>query len=253
MQDDHFDLTGKAALVTGSSAGLGRALAVALAERGAAVAGVARRDQAETRAAVEAAGGRFVEIRADLALKEAADFAVDQAAAALGGLDILVNNAGVIERAPAVLTADESWDAVLELDLSALFRLARAAARRFLDQGRGGKIVNVASVLGFQGGILVPAYAAAKHGVVGLTRALANEWAKSGINVNAIAPGYFETDMTEAIRSDPARSKALLERIPAGRFGSPDDLKGPLVFLCSTASDYVHGQVVVVDGGWLAR
>jgi 2-deoxy-D-gluconate 3-dehydrogenase len=183
---------------------------------------------------------------------------VKEAAEALGRLDILVNNAGMIERAPAIDTTDESWETTLELNLSALFRLARSAARRFRAQGpdsRGirGKIINTASVLSFQGGLFVPAYAAAKHGVVGLTRALANEWAGEGINVNAIAPGYFETDMTEAIRADPARSASLLARIPAGRFGKPEDLAGVVVFLASSASDYVHGETIAVDGGWLAR
>ncbi len=253
--DDLFDLSGKVALVTGSSAGLGKALALALAGRGATVAGAARRSQEETRRAIEegAGPGRFIEIRADFAEAGAADKAVEAAVAAAGRLDILVNNAGTIERSPALETTDESWGRVLDLDLSVLFRLARAAAARFLEQGSGGKIVNIASILGFQGGILVPAYAAAKHGVVGLTRALANEWAAKGINVNAIAPGYFETDLTEALRRDPARSSALLSRIPAGRFGRPEDLMGAVVFLASRASDYLHGETITVDGGWLSR
>jgi 2-deoxy-D-gluconate 3-dehydrogenase len=258
MSSDLFDLTGKSALVTGSSTGLGRAFAVALAEHGASIVGVARRSQDETKRAVESVGGRFVALQADLAEDGAAEHVVKAAAAAFGRLDILVNNAGMIERAPAMDTTDASWDKTIELDLSSLFRLSRAAARRFKEQGadaRGvrGKIINTGSVLSFQGGILVAAYAAAKHGVVGLTRALANEWASEGINVNAIAPGYYETELTEAIRADPARSSALLARVPAGRFGKPDDLKGVVVFLASAASDYVHGETIAVDGGWLAR
>ncbi len=250
---DPFDLSGKVALVTGSRTGFGREFAVALAERGALVAGAARGDQAETRRAVEAAGGTFREIRADIAARDAADGVIAAVVAAFGRLDILVNNAGTIERSPAVDTGDDAWERVLELDLSAVFRMSRSAARRFMAQGGGGKIINVASVLSFQGGVLVPAYAAAKHGVVGLTRALANEWAKEGINVNAIAPGYFETDMTAALRKDPVRSQALLARIPAGRFGKPEELKGALIFLASAAAAYLHGETIGVDGGWLAR
>lgn len=258
MSSDLFDLTGKTALVTGSSTGLGRAFAVALAEHGASIVGVARRSQDETKRAVESAGGRFVAVQADLAEDGAADRVVQAAAAAFGRFDILVNNAGMIERAPAIDTTDASWDKTIELDLSSLFRLSRAAARLFKKQdadsrGVRGKIINTASVLSFQGGILVTAYAAAKHGVVGLTRALANEWASEGINVNAIAPGYYETELTEAIRADPARSAALLARVPAGRFGKPEDLKGVVVFLASAASNYVHGETIAVDGGWLAR
>ncbi len=248
-----FDIRDKVALVSGSRTGFGREFAVALAEQGAKVAGVARGDQVETRRAVEAAGGTFLELQADLSEKGAAERVVAETVAAFGRLDILVNNAGTIERSPAVDTSDEAWERVLELDLSVVFRLSRSAARRFIQQGGGGKIINVASVLSFQGGILVPAYTAAKHGVVGLTRALANEWAKEGINVNAIAPGYFETDMTAALRGDPVRSQALLARIPAGRFGKPEELKGVLLFLASAASTYLHGETIGVDGGWLSR
>ncbi|GAB1484274.1 2-dehydro-3-deoxy-D-gluconate 5-dehydrogenase KduD [Treponema sp.] len=256
MKTDPFDLSGKVALVTGSSSGFGLAFATALAERGASVAGLARRSQAETKKAVEAAGGHFFEIKADLAVPASADEAVARTVEAFGRLDILVNNAGKITRSPAEQTTDEDWAEVIDLDLSVLFRLSRAAAKVFLSQsaeGHRGKIINIASVLSFQGGILVPAYAAAKHGVLGLTRALANEWAAKGINVNAIAPGYFETEMTKALREDPVRSASILGRIPAGRFGKAEDLKGALVFLASSASDYMHGEAITVDGGWLSR
>lgn len=252
MKKDPFDLSGKIALVTGASSGLGRGIAVALAERGAAIAGVARRFQDETRSAVEAVGGTYLELREDLSDPEAPERAVDAAVKGLGGIDILVSCAGVIRRGPVLRTSDDDWDSVVNVDLSALFRLARSAGRRFAEKGRG-KVINIASVLGYQGGINVAAYSAAKHGVIGLTRALATEWAPLGINVNAIAPGYFETDMTEALRNDSARSEALLTRIPAGRYGRPEDLGGAAVLLASSASDYMHGSIVAVDGGWLSR
>ncbi len=248
-----FRLDGRCALVTGASRGLGQAMAVALAEAGADVTGVATGDLAETRARVEAAGRRFTGIARDLRGPGAARGVVDEAAAAMGRLDILVNNAGTIRRADAVDFTEADWDAVIDLNLKSVFFLAQAAGRRFIAQGGGGKIVNIASVLSFQGGIRVPSYTASKSGVLGLTRLLANEWAAKGINVNAIAPGYMATANTAPLRADAVRSAEILARIPAGRWGEPADLDGAVVFLSSAASDYVHGTVIAVDGGWLAR
>jgi 2-deoxy-D-gluconate 3-dehydrogenase len=248
-----FRLDGRCALVTGAGRGLGQAMAVALAEAGADVAGVYVTGIDETRRRVEAAGRRFAPIEQDLRDASSAASVVDRTVKALGRLDVLVNNAGIIRRADSIDFAEADWDAVVDVNLKSVFFLAQAAARRFVVQGGGGKIVNVASVLAFQGGIRVPAYTAAKHGVLGLTRILANEWAAKGINVNAIAPGYMATDNTAALRADPVRSKSILERIPAGRWGDPGDLAGAVVFLSSPASDYMHGSVVTVDGGWLAR
>jgi len=248
-----FRLDGRCALVTGAGRGLGQAMAVALAEAGADVAGVYVTDISGTRARIESLGRRFTAIRQDLRDSARAQGVVDEAAAAMGRVDILVNNAGIIRRADAIDFAEADWDDVIDVNLKSVFFLAQAAARRFLAQGGGGKIVNVASVLSFQGGIRVPSYTASKHGVLGLTRLLANEWAAKGINVNAIAPGYMATDNTAALRADAGRSAAILGRIPAGRWGQPDDLAGAVVFLSSSASDYVHGSVISVDGGWLAR
>jgi 2-deoxy-D-gluconate 3-dehydrogenase len=245
-----FDLTGRRALVTGASRGLGAAMAEALAAAG---ARVALHGSTTDPAPVAARIGRdAVALVADLRSRADADLLVDEAIRQLDGLDILVNNAGIIRRADATDTLDEDWDDVIELDLTSVFRLCRAAGRHMLARGRG-KIVNVSSLLAFQGGIRVPAYAAAKGGIAQLTKALANEWASRGVNVNAIAPGYMRTDNTRALLDDPARSRAILERIPAGRWGEPSDLGGAVVFLASSASDYVHGHVLAVDGGWLAR
>jgi 2-deoxy-D-gluconate 3-dehydrogenase len=202
---------------------------------------------------IEALGRRSCYFAGDIAEAKVCSGLVEKTVAECGSLDILVNNAGIIRRSPAVEYSAEDWDQVIAVDLTAVFRLSQFAARQMLKQGTGGKILNIASVLSFQGGILVPAYAAAKGGVAQLTRALANEWAAKGINVNAIAPGYMATDNTEALRNDPQRSRQILERIPAGRWGEPRDLAGAAVFLCSAASDYVHGHVLVVDGGWLSR
>lgn len=251
---DAFRLDGKVALVTGAARGLGRALATALAEAGADVAGVDRAPLGETAGQVEGLGRRFVALERDLAglTPARAQALVDECCAALGRLDILVNNAGIMRRAPAAEFSQEDWEAVIDLQLSSVFYLSQAAARHFLAAGQGGKIVNVASMLSFQGGVRVPAYTAAKSGVAGLTRALANEWAPHGINVNAIAPGYFATELTAALRADPQRSQAILGRIPAGRWGEPEDLKGAVVFLCSAAAASVHGAILPVDGGWLA-
>jgi 2-deoxy-D-gluconate 3-dehydrogenase len=213
--------------------------------------GDAPRETADAFAA--ATGRRPILLTADLAERSEADRLVRDAVDAAGRLDILVNNAGIIRRAPAVDHADEDWDAVIEVNLTSVFRLSRAAGRHMLERGQGGKIVNIASLLSFQGGITVPGYAAAKGGVAQLTKAFANEWARSGINVNAIAPGYMATDNTAPLRADEARTRQITERIPAARWGLPEDLGGAVVFLASRASDYVHGHVLVVDGGWMAR
>ena len=248
-----FRLDGRCALVTGAGRGLGQAMAVALAEAGADVAGVYISDIGETRARVESAGRHFAAIRQDLRDSARVNSIVEQATAEMGRLDILVNNAGIIRRADAIDFGEADWDDVIDVNLKSVFFLAQAAARQFLAQGTGGKIVNIASVLSFQGGIRVPSYTAAKHGVLGLTRLLANEWAAKGINVNAIAPGYMATANTAPLRADAARSAEILGRIPAGRWGAPEDLAGAVVFLCSSASDYMHGAAIPVDGGWLAR
>jgi 2-dehydro-3-deoxy-D-gluconate 5-dehydrogenase len=251
---DSFKLDGRVALVTGAARGLGRGLALALAEAGADVAGVDVMPLGETAALVEGLGRRFLPLEHDLAgmTPERADSIVAACAAALGRLDILVNNAGIMRRAPAAEFPPEDWEAVIDLQLSCVFYLSQAAGRRFLGDGRGGKIINIASMLSFQGGVRVPAYTAAKSGVAGLTRALANEWAPHQINVNAIAPGYFTTEVTAALRADPERGRAILSRIPAGRWGEPEDLKGVAVFLASNAAAYLHGAIIPVDGGWLA-
>ena len=249
-----FSLEGKVALVTGASRGLGAAIAAGLAEAGADVAahGNSRSPEA-TCARVRALGRRTLPLVGDLAQPGTPDRLVTETLSGLKRLDILVNNAGTIRRAAAVETADEDWQAVLDVNLSAVFRLCRAAGRHMLASGSGGRIVNIASVLSFQGGIRVPAYAAAKHGVAALTKALSNEWAAAGVNVNAVAPGYMKTDNTEALRADPERSRQILERIPAGRWGEPEDVVGAVVFLASPAAAYVHGHVLAVDGGWLGR
>lgn len=248
-----FSLAGKTALVTGANTGLGQAIAVALAEAGADIAAVGRSSAAETGGLVEAAGRRFAEIKADLGDASVAGRVVDEAAGALGGVDILVNNAGMIRRNDALDFTEDDWDSVMNVNLKSVFFLSQAAARHMVDTGKGGKIINIASMLSFQGGIRVASYTASKSGVAGLTRLLANEWAGKGINVNAIAPGYFATNNTEALRADEKRNSEILGRIPAGRWGRPDDLGGAAVFLSSAAADYVHGTVLAVDGGWLAR
>jgi 2-dehydro-3-deoxy-D-gluconate 5-dehydrogenase len=249
---DEFTLTDRVALVTGAGRGLGRALALGLAEAGCHIASVYRTSCDETRRQVEALGRRFLPIRGDLALDPAPPF-IEQTVEGLGGLDILVNNAGIIRRTPALDFSERDWDEVIDLNLKSGFFLSQAAARHWTAAGRGGKIIFIASILAFQGGILIPSYTASKHGVAGLVKLLSNEWASKGIHVNAIAPGYMITDNTEAIRNDPARNQAILGRIPAGRWGDPGDLKGAIVFLASRASGYVHGETLVVDGGWLGR
>jgi 2-deoxy-D-gluconate 3-dehydrogenase len=248
-----FDLSGRCAVVTGANTGLGQGIALALAQAGAAVVGVGRSSMAETQAAVEAAGGTFLAVGADLATLDPIPQIVDAAIANFGRIDILVNNAGIIRRQDAIDFTEADWDAVMDVNLKSAFFLSQAAARRMLVDGKGGKIIMIASLLSFQGGIRIPSYTASKSGLAGITRLLACEWAGKGINVNAIAPGYFETNNTEALRNDPERSQQILARIPAGRWGRPADIGGAAVFLASAASDYVHGAVLPVDGGWLAR
>ncbi|MGA7293375.1 MAG: 2-dehydro-3-deoxy-D-gluconate 5-dehydrogenase KduD [Terriglobales bacterium] len=248
-----FNLSGKNALVTGSQKGLGAAIAIALAEAGANVAVHGRSaDPHNTADSVRASGVKVLSLRGDLAHPEVCEEIVEKTFRDFGSIDILVNNAGIIRRAPAAEYSLQDWSDVIEVNLNSMFRLCRAAGRYMLKQGSG-KIVNIASVLSFQGGIFVPAYAAAKGGVVQLTKALANEWASHAINVNAIAPGYMVTDNTAALRADEARNREIIERIPAGRWGNADDLAGAAVFLASSASNYVQGHVLVVDGGWTAR
>jgi 2-deoxy-D-gluconate 3-dehydrogenase len=248
-----FDLTGKVALVTGASRGLGAAMAMALADAGADVAvHASEQPPQQTETAITQKGRRSRCFTANLAKPVETKGLVSAVISTFGRLDILVNNAGTIRRKPAAEHPDEWWDEVIEVNLSSVFRLSRAAGAHMLERGSG-KIVNVASLLSFQGGITVPAYAAAKGGVAQLTKALANEWAGQGINVNAIAPGYMRTDNTSALQADPVRSRQIGERIPAGRWGEPEDLAGAIVFLASRASNYVNGHVLVVDGGWLGR
>lgn len=249
-----FDLRGKTALVTGSKRGLGRAMAVGLAQAGADIIGVSATQEtngSEIQDLVEQEGRSFVGRRCDFSVRsdlyQLVEWVNDNYQ-----VDILINNAGTIRRTPALDHTDQDWDEVLETNLSAPFVLTRQLARPMIERGQG-KIVFVASLLSFQGGITVPGYTAAKSAVAGLTRALANEWASEGVNVNGIAPGYMRTDNTQALQADPARSGAILARIPAGRWGEPEDLVGAAVFLSSPASDYVHGTVLVVDGGWLGR
>jgi 2-deoxy-D-gluconate 3-dehydrogenase len=251
---DNFKLDGQVALVTGASAGLGAAIATALAEAGAnVVAHGNSREPNSTCKTIEACGRRSLAVRGDLADRSVPQELITRTLDEFGRLDILINNAGTIRRAPATDYSEEDWSTVIEVNLSSVFRLSQLAGRHMIEAGRGGKIVNIASLLSFQGGITVPAYAASKGGVAQLTKALANEWAKNKINVNAIAPGYMRTDNTAALQADETRNRQILERIPTGRWGEPNDLAGAAVFLSSAASDYVNGHVLVVDGGWLGR
>ena len=248
-----FDLTGRRVIVTGANTGIGQGIAVSLAQAGAEVVAVGRSSMAETEAAIAAVGGTCVAHAADLSGMEAVDALVPDIWDRLGPVDILVNNAGIIRRSDAVDFGEEDWDAVMDLNVKAAFRLCQALARKAFAVGRPAKIVNIASVLAFQGGIRVASYTASKHAIVGVTRLLANEWAAKGINVNAIAPGYVVSNNTEALRADADRSADILKRIPAGRWGRPEDIGGTAVYLSSDAASYVHGAVLAVDGGWLAR
>jgi 2-dehydro-3-deoxy-D-gluconate 5-dehydrogenase len=250
---EKFSLKDKVALVTGSSRGLGAGIALAFAEAGAEVALHGSRSVPDTTMArIAQTGAKHVALAGDVSKAPVCASLIEQVIQHFGRIDILVNNAGTIRRAPAAEYSDEDWQAVIDTNLSSVFRLTRAAGRHMLARGSG-KVINIASLLTFQGGITVPSYAAAKGGVGQLTKAFANEWAAKGVNVNAIAPGYMETDNTEALRANPERSRQILERIPAGRWGCPEDVAGAAVFLASRASDYVHGHVLVVDGGWLGR
>jgi 2-deoxy-D-gluconate 3-dehydrogenase len=253
MANNSFDLSGKIAIVTGANTGLGQAMAAGLAGAGADIALVGRSEPGETQAMISAEGRKSVSIQADLSSAEPVERIVAETTSQLGAPDILVNNAGIIRRADALDFSEEDWDRVLDTNLKVPFFLAQAVARSLRAENRPGKIINVASLLSFQGGIRVASYTASKSGLAGLTRLLANEWAAHRINVNAIVPGYFATNNTEALRADTDRNWTILERIPAGRWGNPDDLAGAAVFLASAASDYIHGATLPVDGGWLAR
>ena len=248
-----FDLTGKVAVVTGARRGLGRAMAIAFAAAGADIVGLGPRAMPETAAAVVATGRRFATVSADLGGPNDHDALAAEAAARFGRIDVLVNNSGIIRRHDLLDYPEADWDAIMAVDLKSVFLLSQAVARCMVTAGNGGRIINIASVLSFQGGVRVPAYTAAKHAVVGLTRAMATELAPMGITVNAIAPGYMATDNTEALRDDPERARVILDRIPAGRWGTPEDLATAALFLAAPASSYVTGTVVAVDGGWLAR
>lgn len=247
-----FELVGKRIAITGANTGIGQGIAVAVARAGGAVLGIGRSAMDETERLVKAQGAEFVSVKADISDTKAAVVMLNDLMADRP-LDGLVNNAGIIRRADSVDFTEEDWDDVMDVNLKSLFFLSQAFGRNCLAAKRGGRIVNLASLLSFQGGIRVPSYTASKHGVLGITRLLANEWAAKGINVNAIAPGYIETNNTEALRNDPDRSKSILERIPAGRWGVADDIGDAAVFLLARASNYMHGAVIPVDGGWLAR
>jgi 2-deoxy-D-gluconate 3-dehydrogenase len=247
-----FDLAGKVAIVTGANTGIGQAIAVALAGAGADIAVVGRSQSDATLHSIRGMGRRAAYIAADLSSTTPLQSVIDRCLAQLGGLHVLVNNAGIIRRANSVDFTEADWDEVIDTNLKSVFFLSQAAARHMISQAYG-KIIHIASLLSFQGGIRVPSYTAAKSGVAGLTRAMANEWAAKGINVNAIAPGYITTNNTAALQADPERNRQILERIPVGRWGKPADLAGAAVFLAASASDYVHGHILAVDGGWLAR
>ena len=253
MTLDLFRLDGRVAIVTGASTGLGQGMSLALAEAGADVVGVDYVDMPETETLISALGRGFLGIKANLMSTEPIQGILEATVARFGRIDILVNNAGIIRREDALNFTEKDWDDVMDINVKTVFFLSQAVARQYIRQGGGGKIINIASMLSFQGGIRVPSYTASKSGVMGITRLMANEWAKYGINANAIAPGYMATNNTAPIRADEQRSADILARIPAGRWGTPGDVKGPVVFLASAASDYVNGYTLAVDGGWLAR
>ncbi|UNH23447.1 2-dehydro-3-deoxy-D-gluconate 5-dehydrogenase KduD [Moellerella wisconsensis] len=248
-----FDLTGKVAIVTGCNTGLGQGMAIGLAQAGADIVGIGIEDPVETRNKITALGRKFHHITADLIKQDRLQSIIDESVEVMGKIDILVNNAGIIRRQDLLEFGENYWDDVININQKTVFFLSQLVARQFVKQGHGGKIINIASMLSFQGGVRVPSYTASKSAVMGLTRAMATELAPYNINVNAIAPGYMATDNTAALRADEARNAAILERIPAGRWGAPEDLAGPAIFLASAASDYVSGYTLAVDGGWLAR
>lgn len=250
---EQFNLAGKVAIVTGAAVGLGRGMALGLAEAGADIVAVGIGSMDEVKEAVEATGRRCITIQANLMSIDPIQGIINQAVAEFGHIDILVNNAGIIRREDSVEFSEANWDDVININLKTVFFFCQAAANQFIKQETGGKIINIASMLSFQGGIRVPSYTASKSGIKGITMGMANEWAKYGINVNAIAPGYMATDNTAQLRADEERSSEILGRIPAGKWGTPEDLKGPVVFLASPASDYINGYTLAVDGGWLAR
>ncbi|WP_045406570.1 2-dehydro-3-deoxy-D-gluconate 5-dehydrogenase KduD [Vibrio jasicida] len=248
-----FKLTDKVAIVTGCDTGLGQGMALGLAQAGCDIVGVNIVEPTETIEKIQTTGRRFIDIRANLMKTDDISSIVDRAVTEFGRVDILVNNAGIIRRNDALEFSEQDWDDVMDINVKSVFFLSQAVAKQFIAQGTGGKIINVASMLSFQGGIRVPSYTASKSGVMGITRLMANEWAAHNINVNAIAPGYMATNNTAALRADAERNQAILERIPAQRWGLPEDLAGPVIFLASPASDYVNGYTLAVDGGWLAR
>lgn len=248
-----FDLTGKTAIVTGSNTGLGQAICVGLSEAGCNIVGVSRRSSEETRKLIEEKNGKFYEINADLSDINNVAIIIKKANDYFGRVDILVNNAGMILRSDSIDVSEEDWDKVLDVNLKTVFFLSTEFARNCISNNHGGKIINIASMLSYQGGYRVSSYCASKSAVMGITKSLCNEWAIKGINVNAIAPGYFETNNTKDLRNDQNRNEAILERIPAGRWGNPNDLIGAVIYLASDASNYVNGFTIAVDGGWLAR
>ncbi|MBC7765950.1 MAG: 2-dehydro-3-deoxy-D-gluconate 5-dehydrogenase KduD [Hyphomonadaceae bacterium] len=250
---DAFKLEGKVAIVTGASTGLGQGMSIALAQAGCDIVGVDYVEMPETANTIEAMGRKFIGVVANLMSIEPIQSIVDKAVEVYGKVDILVNNAGIIRREDAIDFTEKNWDDVMNINIKTVFFFSQAVAKQYIAQGTGGKIINIASMLSFQGGVRVPSYTTSKSGVMGVTRAMANEWAKHNININAIAPGYMATNNTTALRADEDRNKAILERIPAARWGTPDDLMGPIIFLASEASNYVNGYTVAVDGGWLAR
>lgn len=250
---DSFNLQGKVAIVTGCDTGLGQAMAIGLAQAGCKVVGVNYIEPTETVNIMNEAGHTFLDMRANLLKQDDIPNIIEKTISEFGKVDILVNNAGIIRREDAVDFSEQNWDDVMNINSKTVFFMAQAVAKQFIAQGNGGKIINIASMLSFQGGIRVPSYTASKSAVMGITRAMANEWAKDNINVNAIAPGYMATNNTTALRADKARNTAILERIPAERWGTPEDVAGPCVFLASKAADYINGYTIAVDGGWLAR
>lgn len=253
MMLESFNLQGKVAIVTGCDTGLGQGMAIGLAEAGCKVVGVNYIEPTDTIEKMNAAGHTFINVQANLLAQTDIPNIIETAIATFGQIDILVNNAGIIRRTDAIDFSEQDWDDVMNINSKTVFFMSQAVAKQYIAQGTGGKIINIASMLSFQGGVRVPSYTASKSAVMGITRAMANEWASHNINVNAIAPGYMATNNTQALRADAARNSAILERIPADRWGTPEDVAGPCVFLASSAADYINGYTIAVDGGWLAR